>query len=271
MLSSKDKQGLWVIVTVVILLIIVLVVKGNLDNKPKPGLNNCTGDVTANTVVVLDYSQQITNQTREEITARAMMHIHGKVKINELVSVFTISEFSKKSLQPLVSLCRPPEDGNRAIENVQQIRKFFQKNFEIPLREALSGTPGESKESPIAQVITDISLSQYLRGKSNTLIIFSDMLENTSKFSLYKCDSQANVIAQYRESRRGALERPELKNTSVSLNIIPRLDLTKGSLICRDKLWTWFFGNNEGPQAGVSLDYLPGGVSMGSTVSGLKK
>src|SRR5438105_4946608 len=128
MLSKKDKHGLWLIGAVVVVLLLVLAAKANLDAKPKPGLDNCVGDVTSNTVVVLDHTERISEQTLEEIVSRAMAHIREHVKVNERVSVFTISDLSKKSLKPLVSVCRPPEDGNRAIENVQIIRKRFQRN-----------------------------------------------------------------------------------------------------------------------------------------------
>jgi hypothetical protein len=271
MLSKKDKQGLWLIAGVVAALGGILAVNATLGAKPKPGPDNCIGQVAMNTVVVLDYSEQITEQTREEIAARATAHIHDNVKVNERVSIFTVSELSKKSLKPIVSICRPPDEGNRAIENVQLIRKRFQQNFEKPIREALSGAPGSSKESPIAQTITDISLSQYLRGSSNTLLVFSDMLEHTPKFSLYKCADPESVIARYRTSVSGAKERPEFKNTKVSLNVVPRLDLGKATLKCRDKLWPWFFGDNTGGNAALTLDYLPGGASLSQTNSGLKK
>lgn len=263
MLTKKDKQGLWLFAAVAVALVALFAVKIQLDGKPKAGLDNCIGQVVANTVFLLDHSEQIPEQTREEIAARAMSVIRDKVKVNERVSIFTISDLSKNSLKPLVSLCRPPDGGNRAIENVQLIRKRFQQNFEQPIRSALLIAPGDAKESPIAQALIDISLSQYLRGTTNSLVIFSDMLENSSKFSLYRCTSATDTISTFRESRRGAQERPEFKNTLVTLNIIPRLNQSKESLRCRDQLWSWFFGNNPGAQAGLTTDYLPGGNAVG--------
>lgn len=262
MLTSRDKQGIWLIAAVVAVLIGLLTLKAVLDNKPKPGADNCVGAVTRNTVIVLDHTEKINHQTLEEIASRAIAHVTEHVKVNERVSVFTVSDLSKKSLKPVLSLCRPPDDGNRAVEDVQGIRKRFQQNFAKPLRETLTTSPGDSLESPIAQALTDISLSQYLRGNQNSLLVFSDMLENTKGFSLYKCSSPADVIVRYRQSRRGAMERPEFVNTSIVLNLIPRLNQTATSIKCRDLLWSWFFGNNSGAQAGFKFDYLPGGAPM---------
>jgi hypothetical protein len=262
MLSAKDKKGLGLIAAVIAALIIAAAAQVAMANKSKAGPDNCTGEVTANTVLLLDYSEQITDQTLDEIVARAMSHVDKQVRVNERVSVFAVSELSTRSLKPIVSLCKPPADGNRLVENVQQIHKRFRSDFEQPIRAALSTKPSDLKESPIAQALTDISLSQYLRGSTNTLLVFSDMLENTPKFSLYRCADPEKTIAAYREARAGAVERPEFKNTEVKLNIIPRLDLPRTTLKCRDQLWPWFFGSNTGAAASLSVDYLPGGAPM---------
>lgn len=262
--SKKDVQGYWLIGGVVAVLAVIFAVKANLDGAPKAQSDNCVGQPTANTVILLDYSDLVPLQTRDEIVARAMAHVRTNVAINERVSVFTISALSKKELHPVVSLCRPREDGNRMVENVNQIRKRFHDNFETPLRATLAVAPKESPESPIAQAITDISLSQYLRGQTNTLLIFSDMLENTPRFRIYDCGPADTVVARYRQAMRGAQERPHFQNTAVSLNLVPRLGESPQTLACRDKLWPWFFGDNDGANAKLVVDYLPGGTPMNS-------
>jgi hypothetical protein len=259
MLSRADKKGLALIAGVGAVLVGILAAKAALEQRPKPGTDNCLGPVQASTVIVVDYTEGISQQTKDEITARALSQVMHNVKVGERVSIFSISDDSRLALKPLVSMCRPPEDGSRVVENVALIRKHFHQKFETPIRQVLSNAPSEAKESPIAQVLTDLSLSAYLRTPNNTLIVFSDMLENTSAFSLYKCDTPSAVVERYRASRRGALERPHFKNTSIKLNLVPRMNLTSGSLQCRDKLWPWFFGDDSGEGASLSVDYLPGG------------
>jgi hypothetical protein len=271
MRSAKDKNGLWLIAIVAAAIIAIMSLQIARGNKPKAGPDNCSGDVAENTVLLLDYSEQIPDQTLDEIVARAMKHIHNQVKVNERVSIFAISEISKRSLKPIVSLCKPPDDGSRLVENIQLIRRHYKSDFEDPIRSALSQKPVDSSESPVAQALTDISLSEYLRGTKNTLVVFSDMLENTSKFSMYKCVAPEKAIALFRESRIGAVERPEFKNTKVSLNIIPRLDLARETLKCRDKLWPWFFGDDKGPDARLTIDYLPGGAPVHAATDGAKR
>ena len=90
------------------------------------------------------------------------------------------------------------------------------------------------------------------------MLVFSDMLENTSKFSMYGCVDAKQAVTKFRESRKGAQERPHFRRTSVSLNMIPRLEVAKPTLKCRDQVWEWFFGDNEGAGARADIDYLPG-------------
>jgi hypothetical protein len=260
MWSRKDRQGFALIGGVCLVVAGIFVFMAVSAKKPKAAADNCIGEPVASTVVLLDHSDAMSAQTRDEVLARASAHIRDKVQVNERVTVFTVSDLSRKALRPLVSLCRPPAEGSRLTENVKVIEKRFQERFVAPLREALSAGPTGAKESAIAQALTDISLSRYLRSPQNSLLVFSDMYEHTDKFSLYKCASPDGVIARYRDSRRGAQERPKFRNTSVFINVIPRPQPSQQVLKCRDKLWPWFFGNNEGASAGLTIDYLPGGI-----------
>ncbi|WLI90403.1 hypothetical protein Q4S45_04580 [Massilia sp. R2A-15] len=260
MLSRKDKKGIWLIAAVSAIFIVIFAVKIAFDKHAKPGGDNCVGTPVGNTVIVLDYSEEIPEQTKSEIAARAMARIIGEVKVNERVSIFTVSDDSQRALRPVLSVCKPPNDGNRMVEGIQTIQKRFHATFEKPLREILQKNPAESKESPIAQTLTDIALSEYLAGDRSTLLIFSDMLENTEKFTMYGCESSANIIDRYRLSRHGAMERPKFSNARIDINLIPRLGQTAGTLKCRDKFWPWFFGDNPGADAALSIRYLPGGA-----------
>jgi hypothetical protein len=257
-LSQKDKKGVVLIAVAGAVMIGLFGAHVAVGNKPKPALDGCTGTPTANTVIVLDHSETISEQTRHEITARALAHVELKSAPNERVTVFDIGQASKKALTPVFSRCKPAQDGSRLTENVAAIKKTYQRDFIGPLKAVLDVPPANDKESPIAQSVIDISLSQYLRGEHNSLLVFSDLLEHTPKFSVYTCSDPERVISAFRESRKGAQERPVFKNTTVTLNVIPRTDVPKGALRCRDKLWPWFFGDSEGKGAGADIDNLPG-------------
>lgn len=258
-LSAKDKQGVGLLAAVVVVVIAIFIAKLAFGDKPKPGPDGCVGPVAANTVIVLDHSETLTDQTRTEIVARALAHVQAKAQTNERVTVFNVSDLSRKSLVPTFSRCKPQQDGNRMVEDTKGMAKAYRRDFLEPLTKALNVAPSNAKESPIAQALIDVSLTQYLRGQHNTLLVYSDLLEHMPpKFSLYSCSDAGRTIALFRESRRGAQERPKFINTSVYLNVIPRMNVSKASLKCRDQLWPWFFGDNEGAGAKADVDYLPG-------------
>ena len=260
--SKKDKQGFFFIGISVVSVAIFAYMKISTGNPKKTDEFGCVASVSKNTVIVIDHSEEMTAQTRAEILARALRYVNEKTETNERVSVFNISEVSKKSLTPSFSMCKPKNEGNRISEGVASLEKRYKKKFIEPLTGALNVQSGSSKESPLAQALIDISLTHYLRGDKNAVLIFSDMLEHVpGKFSMYppqSCRDQASTVRKFRDSRKGAIERPTFKNTFIQLNIVPRTDVPRSIISCRDQLWPWFFGDNEGAAAGLKPDFLPG-------------
>lgn len=227
------------------------------EAQPAPDVNQCIEPVQQNLVILLDHSDHATLQTHEEIIARSLKQVQT-IPSNTRVTLFAISRTSQRELKPLFSACRPPDDGSILTENVKKVRRSYEENFRRPLQRALAQSIAVSDQSPLAQSITDISLTQYLRAPRNTLLVFSDMLENTKAFSLYRCSNGDGAIQEYRQARAGAQERPQFSNATILLNFIPRYDLPKETLSCRATFWNWFFGDNKGAGS-IQSDFLPGG------------
>jgi hypothetical protein len=55
---------------------------------------------------------------------------------------------------------------------------------------------------------------------------------------------------------------PTFKNTAITLDFIPREGIGQNTLRCRTGFWAWFFGDNEGTNASLTPDYLPGGARI---------
>jgi hypothetical protein len=260
-LTNKDKKGLALLV-VASLGALALLIAGQIakSRTSHAGPDGCVYPVTTNTVIVLDHSEAMTEQTLKELAARALARVTDKAQVNERVTVFDVSEVSKKSLTPAFSRCKPQTEGNRLYEDTRGLERKYKKGFLEPLEAALTARPGNGKESPLAQALIDISLTQYLRGERNTLLVYSDMLEHTPKFSMYSypCRDQSSTVKAFRASRTGAQERPAFKNTSTFLNIVPRTEVVRSAHACRDQLWPWFFGDSTGPGAALHIDFLPG-------------
>jgi hypothetical protein len=223
----------------------------------------CDPTVKSKTVILLDYSEEVSAQTMDSIVGRAWKMIDEEVPEGEQVSVYSLNKATKKDFKPLFSACKPRKTGSRTTEDVRRIRRDFDEKFVKPLRAELSVPITGSDESPIAQALIDLSLDD-LRFRSSDvtrLAVFSDFMENTSKFSMYKCTNPVEAVNQFRASRIGAVERPQFKNVDVRMHIVPRSNISKPALQCRDRFWMWFFGDNQGTckkDSCLSPDYLPG-------------
>lgn len=261
-LTKKDKHGAALIAGVVAVVIGLFAVKLSLDAAPKPDKFDCLGQVAASTVIVIDRTEKVSQQTQNEILARTMAYIDAKVTLGERVTVFSLTAVSRQNLTPSFSRCKPERTGSRVVKDLKALEKNYKTKFLTPLEEALKAESIESKESPIAQALIDVSLTQYLRAPKNSLLVFSDMLEHVpTKFTMYPpqtCRDQQATVSAFRASKRGARERPSFTNTALFLNIIPRTDVPRSVLACRDQLWPWFFGDNEGGTAALTPDFLPG-------------
>lgn len=217
----------------------------------------CDPSVKTKTVILLDHSEDVSHQTIDVIVERAWKYIEETVKEGELVSVFNLTKASKKDLRPIFFGCKPRKDGSRSFEDIKRIKRDFEEKFKKPIRSLLSAPITGSDESPIAQAIIDLSLDDaHFRSIDVTrLLVFSDFLENTPKYSMYKCVDPSQTVNAFRASRVGAVERPVFRKVDVQMNIIPRDKIGRVVLECRDKFWIWFFGDNKGS---LTPDYLPG-------------
>lgn len=261
-LSVKDKQGLALMAVVGLALIASLSAFFVLGQSEQLDDRGCPRMVEHKTVFLIDRSDNTPSQTIAEIRNRITKTIDSEVREGELVSIFHISDSAQHDLQPIFSMCKPKADGNELYENRRMIQKRFEASFSKPLQEALAMQASASEVSPLAEVMTDFLASDFLDAAHNRLVVFSDLMQNSDAVSLYSCTDDAAAIASYREARAGAIERPELRNVSVKLNLIPRQGIGSNVISCRERFWAWYFGDNEGPSAGVETSYLPGGATV---------
>jgi hypothetical protein len=257
--QKKDKQGQLMIGGVVLVVVAVLALKVSNDQGPKPDPTGCLDSIPSDLVMVVDHSEGVSEQTMAEVKARALAAIN-QLPLRGRASVFTIIKDSKTALHPVFKACRPPKGSevSSLTANPDMVNRDYENKFLGPLKAAIEQRPSLSEESPIAQVITDLSLSEYFRSGSTRLLVFSDLLENTPAFTIYGCASGTSAVDAYRRARSGAMERPKFKNLRIDLNLIPRLNISPESVRCRAQFWNWFFGDNEGEAATLTFEELPG-------------
>ncbi len=261
-LSKKDQQGLMLIAGVIALVVAALAFGYHKSNAPKLDERSCPADIARSTAILIDRSDDTPAQTIDEIIARTKRFVTEQAQEGELVSLFELSAGSRTRLEPVFSACVPQRDGNDLYENRRKIQRVFGERFAKPLGAALTAKAVKSDTSPISEAITDLSASQYLGAPANRLIVFSDMMENSANVSLYGCTSAKSAVAGFRAHRSGAIERPTFRNTAIELHIIPREGIGPATVACRDGFWAWFFGDDSGPEAGLTSRMLPGGARI---------
>jgi hypothetical protein len=260
--SKKDQQGLFLIAGVAVLVVLAFAFGYHQSNRPKLDGRSCPADIARATVIVIDRSDDTPSQTLDEMVARTRRFVTEVAQEGELVSLFEISGASRTSLKPVFSACMPQRDGSDIYENRRKIQRAFVDRFARPLEAALAAKPVRSDSSPISEAVIDLSASEYLSAPVNRLIVFSDLLQNSPNASLYGCSSARSAIADFRSHRAGAIERPTFRNAAIELNIIPREGIGRATVACRDGFWAWFFGDDEGSDAGLTTRMLPGGARV---------
>ena len=195
-MTSQRKKAYLIIGGSVIFLLGLLLMKVLITPAPV-----CDPKVKSKTVVLLDRSQGVAKQTTEAIVNRTWQHIEDSVSVGELVTIYDLTQDSKKNLKPIFQACKPRDEGSQLTENAKRVKLEFQ-NFKKKLSSELANPINGSDESPIAQALIDLSLdNKNFQSKDVTkLLIFSDFMEHTPKFSLYKCTDGKQAIQQFRSS-----------------------------------------------------------------------
>ena len=159
-----------------------------------------TGPVGA-TVLLLDTSDPLTPKHRAEldrlakqITSEDVGHIG--ISPGELLAVYELTQ-DPGSPRPLISVCRPAIDPKNRTwrDDIHQGRRFAErdwKSFEDELRDLFPEREGEPQPtSPLLETITVLA-ARYASGKrgdetfSVHLVVFSDLLQHTPRFSHYE-------------------------------------------------------------------------------------
>ena len=203
-LSSLDRRGIWILSGIggfaVVLLATVL---GVTWSRPIIGADNCvyrdkrflSRAPTDQTVILVDQSEALTETHRRFALNFIKDYVadDSKFAVRSRIALFTFSKatFESRSgphLRPSSDLCRPPSHGNDLYENSRKITKDFYRRFLVPVTAALeeSLTTEVGEQSPILETLQLISRSQEIDdGGRKTLIVVSDMLQNTPAFNHY--------------------------------------------------------------------------------------
>jgi len=204
-LSSLDRRGLLILCGIGgITLALLASVAGVMWTRPIVGSDNCVYQdrrllrraPTDQTIILVDQSEALTDTHRRFALSYIKDYVadDARLPVRSRIALFTFSKLnfespSNPSFRPSSDLCRPPSRGNELYENNRRITKDFYLRFLVPVTTALqqSLTTEVGERSPILETLQMISRSQEIEdGGRKTLIVVSDMLQNTAGFSHYK-------------------------------------------------------------------------------------
>ncbi len=228
-LSKKDKQGVAIISVVSILLISLLFVY--VDKSTEQGLIDketlCIRGkaVTSHTILLLDKTDAVNKRQRTSII-EIVEDTRNRLNSGDKISLFLLEGSPKAMPTAKISLCNPGQGNNvnPFFKNPKKIQKKYNDKFKVPLDEILSSMliAGEADSSPIVETIENLFSRKDFDQTvpERRLVIISDLLQNSRRFSHYKKDKTYNQLNHDSEVFIYNLE--EFINTKVSVYYINR-------------------------------------------------
>lgn len=179
----------------------------------------------AHTVVVIDKTDVLSDIQRETIQYELASLVKHDLQVGEMLSVYSIGDDLNISRKPIFEMCkfRDGSDASSWTENERLMRRKFNKNFKEPLNKMFSEMMAmnePAKQSPIMEVIQSVSVNTFKRWNADgdkRIIIYSDMLQHTPQFSLYRTSPD---FERFRQSPYAAGLKTQLFDTDIYLNVL---------------------------------------------------
>jgi hypothetical protein len=199
-------------------------------------------ELPAHTAVILDKTDAYTEE--EVVFIRmAIERTRDELEVKERFTLFELDERGEFNPRGELSLCNPGrgQQVNPLFQNPKLIEERYREKFEGPVDQVLSDLvePREAPASPILEAVARLGQTEAFspEAPSRKLVLISDMLQNSSLFTIYGAGrgnlpadmpTAAEVAATVR-NRFGN----NLMDVSLEIRLIPRPgygDLQRGVL-----------------------------------------
>jgi len=140
--------------------------------------------------MLIDRSDPISPLQTQRLQQILRAIIDGAV-VNERIDLYILSQDGLQSETPVVSLCRPPSEGNILVQNPEHIHAAYLARFVAPIEQSLTGLTQASElpNSPIMESIKAVCVAAFggLRdGTPAYLTVVSDMIQNSPALNQYR-------------------------------------------------------------------------------------
>lgn len=167
----------------------------------EPGLNKMTlcpaSGPQGHYVLLVDKTDPLNFTQKQAFSVTLSEIIEKRTPPGYLLSIFVLGEDFKASAEPLIELCNPGTGAEKSAwtANPKKLRQQYERNFVEPMRkqaEALMSTT-PAKTSPVLEMVQLVGINAFrkqgVKGERR-LIILSDMLHNTSQFSMFRSPAE---------------------------------------------------------------------------------
>ena len=218
---------------------------------------SCDSPIASELSILIDLPAHLAQSTSAEVLVRLSQQLDAGHAGVRRVSLFSTTPPHGDVGMPLVSTCIS-QAPLASLFGAHGLDPRLKAQFLEKVSARLAADESAPPPAPLTQVVSDLSVSQYLRSPKNTLMVFSALVDRSTGFSLLECSDTQDAIRLYRSTRAGAVERPAFRNASIDLNVIPDTGIRPATAQCRKRFWGWYFGDVEGLGTKVSMNYLPG-------------
>lgn len=252
--AAERAQRRNIMLGVLILLVVGLVLGGVgywYGNRPPP-LDQalCPGNgPTGHVVLLVDKTDPLTFVQREAFNTFLNDFVERGVEPGQLVSVFALGENYEETAKPLFEMCNPGSGADKSewTDNLKKLHQQYQNRFYQPMLQLATQlqtvTPG--KTSPIFEMLQLVSANALKKhtkiNGDRRLVVVSDMLHNTSEYSMY---ATLPDYPQFAETAYGRRTHVNLAGVNVEIQYLvnaPNLQTRR-----HIKFWEQYFNNAGG-------------------------
>lgn len=177
------------------------------------------------TVIIIDETDVLSDHQRDYLKVHLTNFVNDEVNAGELLSIYVLDSEITKKRKPIFEMCkiRDGSDASNWTENKKLMAQRFQKQFQGPLMSRLDATltrSTASESSPIFETLQTIAVNafdKYNIDGDRRMLIFSDMLHHTSKYSLFKSKQS---FEDFRKTGYYSQVKTFLPNTAIRLYIL---------------------------------------------------
>ncbi|QLE86522.1 hypothetical protein FLM48_16495 [Shewanella sp. Scap07] len=225
--KQADQKG-WLLLAVCVCILTVagyFLYEANANVIKRETVSSCRldGYVSRETAIVIDATDSF-SETQAMLVTKEIQKTLSEALIDEKFTLYVLNESVGKN-SSIVEGCNAGDgsEANELTSNKRRLKKQWNENFYNRFVVAVENLVGQhsAKESPIFEMIKFVSVNTMYDSKAENkrIILVSDMLHHTSKYSQYRQNTSFNSF----EASSYSLEvRPHLRSVDVEILYVVR-------------------------------------------------